>query len=470
LADLHTADAPPDRGKRHFGKNLSPHDALFSSYCLAGDRMLTDRRRRWWRRALWIVVALAVGVVGTIVVINMTNTGGNERAMIQHRFPTSDPQFMRTMNATFSTGILAGNRIETLLNGDEIFPAMLAAIREARDTINFETYIYWDGMVAQEFATALAARASEGVEVRVLIDWVGSQPMEPELITMMTDAGVRFERFRPLRWYDIDRINNRTHRKLLIVDGRTGFTGGVGIADKWRGAARGPDEWRDNHYRVEGPVVARMQAAFAENWLKAAQETFTGDRFYPELPQAGDLAVQVVKSTATQGSQDLHQMLMMAIASAGEHIRIGMAYFVPDDHSIAHLIEARRRGVEVDIIVPNEHIDFAVVRKASRHFWGDLLRAGVRIHEFQPTMYHSKFVIIDDRWVTLGSANFDERSFSLNDEANLNVYDEAFAREQIRVFDEDLARTHLITLEEWENRPLGDRFRDYFWSWWRSQF
>jgi cardiolipin synthase len=431
---------------------------------------LTDRRKRWWRRALWIVVALVVGASATIVVLNMTNAGSNNRAMIEHRYSTADPQFLRTMNATFSTGIVAGNRIDTLLNGDEIFAAMLGAIREARDTINFETYIYWDGMIAEEFATTLAARAREGVEVRVLIDWVGSQPMDPELVTMMTDAGVRFERFRPLRWYSIDRVNNRTHRKLLIVDGRIGFTGGVGIADKWLGDARGPEEWRENHYRIQGPAVAQMQAAFAENWRKAAAEALMGERFYPELAQVGDLAVQLVKSSAPHGSQDLHQMLMMAIASATDHIRIGMAYFVPDDLSIAHLVNARRRGVEIDIIVPGELTDKDVVRKASRHFWGELLRAGVRIHEFQPTMYHSKFVIVDDRWVTLGSTNFDERSFSLNDEANLNVYDEPFAREQIRVFDEDLRRARMITLEEWENRPLLDRARDYAWSWWRPQF
>ena len=401
--------------------------------------------------------------------LNLTDSGGNERAMIEHRFSTADPQFVRTMNATFSSGILPGNRIDTLLNGDEIFPAMLDAIRRARDTINFETYIYWDGMVAAEFATTLASRASEGLEVRVLIDWVGSQPMQLELITMMTDAGVRFERFRPLRWYNLDRINNRTHRKLLIVDGRIGFTGGVGIADKWQGDARGPEEWRDNHYRVEGPVVAQMQAAFAENWLKAAGEALTSERFYPELAPAGDTPAQMVKSSATDGSQDLHQMLMMAIAAAGDRIRIGMAYFVPDDHALAHLLAARKRGVEIDIIVPNEHIDVEAVRRASQYFWGDLLRAGVRIHEFQPTMYHSKFVVVDESWVTLGSANFDERSFSLNDEANLNVYDESFAREQARIFDEDLARARLITLEEWENRPWIDRVRDYFWSWWRSQ-
>lgn len=431
---------------------------------------MTNPRKRWWRRALWIAGALVAGAVATIVVLNMSNGGANNRAMIEHSFSTADPQFVRTMNGTFSTGIIAGNRVETLLNGDEIFPSMLAAIREARETINFETYIYWDGMIAEEFAATLAARAREGLEVRVLIDWVGSQPMDPELITMMTDAGVRFERFRPLRWYNVDRINNRTHRKLLVVDGRVGFTGGVGIADKWLGDARGPHEWRENHYRIEGPVVAQMQAAFAENWRKAAREVLTGDRFYPELAQAGGIAVQLVKSAAMQGSQDIHQMLMMAIASSTEHIRIGMAYFVPDDHSIAHLIQARQRGVEIDILVPNEHTDADVVRKASRHFWGGLLRAGVRIHEFQPTMYHSKFVVVDDRWVTLGSANFDERSFSLNDEANLNVYDEAFAREQIRVFDEDLTRARQITLEEWENRPLHDRARDYFWSWWRPQF
>lgn len=416
-----------------------------------------------------IVVALIAGAIGTIVVLNLTSGAGKNRAMIEHSYAVSDPQFERTMNATFLSSIVEGNRIETLLNGDAIFPAMLDAIRSARETINFETFIYWDGRIAEEFATALAMRSREGIEVRVLLDWLGSQPMDPGLITLMADAGVSVERFRPLSWYSIDKINNRTHRKLLIVDGRIGFTGGIGIADKWLGNARTPDEWRDNHYRVEGPVVAQMQAAFAQNWRKAAQEALTGDRFYPKLAQAGDVAAQLVNSTATEGSHDLHQMLMMAIASASGHIRIGMAYFVPDDHSIAHLVNARRRGVEIDIIVPNKHIDVNVVRNASRHFWGDLLRAGIRIHEFQPTMYHCKFVIVDDSWVTLGSANFDERSFSLNDEANLNVYDQTFAREQIAIFDADLERSRLISLEEWEDRPVLARARDYVASWWRSQ-
>jgi cardiolipin synthase A/B len=325
-------------------------------------------------------------------------------------------------------------------------------------------------MIAEEFATALAARAREGIEVRVLIDWVGSIPMEDRIVDLMRDAGVHFERFRPLRWYDLDRVNNRTHRKLLVVDGRIGFTGGVGIADKWLGDARASHEWRENHYRIEGPVVNQMQATFAENWLKTAGETLQGERFYPQLEPVGGIDAQMVKSSPAGGGQDIHRMLMMAIASATDHIRIGMAYFVPDDHSIAHLAAARQRGVEIDILVPGEHIDADAVRKASRHFWGRLLYAGVRIHEFEPTMFHPKIVIVDDEWVTIGSANFDERSFSLNDEANVNIYDRDFAREQIAIFDEDLLRARQISLEEWENRPMLDRVRDYLWSWWRPQF
>ena len=235
------------------------------------------------------------------------------------------------------------------------------------------------------------------------------------------------------------------------------------------GDARNPEEWRDNHYRVEGPVVADMQAAFAENWLEATNEVLQGDRFYPEQTDAGELFAQHVKSSPTGGSRSMHQMLTMAIAAAERHVRIAMAYFVPDDVMIAQLLDARRRGVEIDIIVPSGETDVPMTRHASRHFWGPMLRAGMRIHEYQPTMYHPKLLVIDEHWTTIGSANFDERSFRLNDESNLNVHDRAFALEQIAIFEEDKALSKEITLEAWEGRSAWERFVDWGASLLRAQ-
>ncbi|WP_246160100.1 phospholipase D-like domain-containing protein [Aureimonas fodinaquatilis] len=388
---------------------------------------------------------------------------------IPHFAAVSDPAFLRTMHSVFEGDVQPGHSIRTLVNGDEIFPPMLSAIREAQVSVNFVTYIYWSSEIAREFATALAEKARDGVPVRVLVDFVGAIPFDEDTIKIMTDANVNFERFRPIHWYTLDRINYRTHRKLLIVDGKIGFTGGVGIGDQWLGDARNPEEWRDNHYRVEGPVVADMQAAFAENWIEATGEVLQGDQFYPEAEEAGDLRVQHVKSSPNGGAKSMHQMLMMAMAGATENIRIAMAYFVPDDVAIAQLLQARERGVEIDIIVPGKQTDMPIVRHGSRHFWGELLEAGIRLHEYQPTMYHPKVLIVDEWWTTIGSTNFDERSFRLNDESNLNVYDGVFAKTQIDLFEADLSLSRQVTLEEWQNRPVWEKTKDWVWSWLRTQ-
>lgn len=395
-----------------------------------------------------------------IVILNLLPERRDVRDPIQHQFAVSDPQFVRTMGSIFGNGMTHGNSVDTLLNGDEIFPAMLDAIAGAERTVNFLTYIYWSGEVAQQFATALAKKAREGVEVRVLLDWAGSIPFDQQLVDIMEAGGVTVHRFRPLKWYSIDRLNNRTHRKLLIVDGVLGFTGGVGIGDQWKGDARTPEEWRDNHYRVQGAVVPEMQAAFAENWLEATNEVLQGDAFYPEQPDAGDIVAQHVKSSPTGGSRSMHQMMLMVLGAAESHIRIGMGYFAPDEVMIEQLLDARRRGVEVDILIPGEEIAVPIVRRASRHHWGRFLEAGIRIHEYRPTNYHVKLVIVDEHWISVGSANFDERSFRLNDEANLNIYDRDFARRQIEDFTRDLSQSREVTLEMWENRSIWDKALD----------
>jgi cardiolipin synthase A/B len=345
---------------------------------------------------------------------------------------------------------------------------MLAAIESAQVSINFETYVYWSGKIAWRFAETLAERAHAGIPVRVLMDWQGSVPMDDAIREHLQMAGVRVERFRPPRWHTLDRMNNRTHRKLLIIDGRVGFTGGVGIGDEWLGDARNPDEWRETHYRITGPVVATMQAAFIDNWSEATGELLQGDAFFPPLAPTGTIDGQMIASSA--GERNLmHMMLMTALASSTRSIRIGTPYFVPDDIALGQLLLARSRGVEIDILVPGPHMYKPFVSSASRHFWGQLLAVGARIHEYQPSMYHPKIVIVDDAWASIGSANFDERSFRLNDEANLNIFDAAFAQQQAEIFDADVKRSRTITHEEWRNRPWRQRITDWAWSWLRVQ-
>ncbi|MEO9341209.1 phospholipase D-like domain-containing protein [Mesorhizobium sp. SB112] len=421
------------------------------------------------KRIAQIVLALTITGIVSVITVNLMPARTQLRDPIPHVSSVAEPQFLRTMHSMFQGDILTGNSIQTLVNGDEIFPPMLDAIRKAKVSVNFATYIYWSGETAVAFANALAQKSREGVPVRVLVDFVGSIQFDEDIIAIMTEAGVAFERFRPLHWYTLDRINYRTHRKLLIVDGRVGFTGGVGIADEWLGDARNSDEWRDNHYRVEGPAVADMQAAFAENWIEATGEVLQGNSFYPELKDAGNLRVQHVKSSPSGGAKAMHQMLMMAMAGATQNIRIAMAYFVPDDVAIQQLLDASSRGVVIEIILPGGQTDVPIVRHASRYFWGELLEAGIRIFEYQPTMYHPKVLIVDALWTTIGSTNLDERSFRLNDESNLNVYDETFAQTQIDIFNADLRLSRRVTLEEWKSRTWLEKAKDWTASWLRTQ-
>jgi cardiolipin synthase len=390
------------------------------------------------------------------------------REPLPHHLASSDHQLKASMGALFGSNYIAGNKVDALVNGIQIFPAMLRAIREARQTISFETYIYWRGAIAEEFADALSAKARDGVSVKVLLDWVGSLPMDEGLVKRMQAAGVEVVRFRPVTWYTIDRVNNRTHRKLLVIDGRIGFTGGVGIADEWNGAARSPSEWRDNHYRVEGPAVAEFQAAFAEHWIEATGELLLGDRFFPTIDPVGERDAQVVVSSTHQRNV-MHLMLMTALAAAQKNIRIATPYFVPDELTRQQLLEARQRGVDIQIIVPGEQIDARIVKKASRHLWGDLLQAGIKISEYQPTFFHCKLIIVDDIWTSVGSTNIDDRALRLNDEANINLFDRDFARAQTDLFDKDAAASKPYSFSDWQRRSAHEKFADWLASLARSQ-
>ena len=399
-------------------------------------------------------------IFGLILII----FGRNEKEIthrVSHLYPVSDPQFLRSMGVLLGPALVRGNRVETLLNGNEIFPAMLKAIREAEKTITFETYIYWSGAIGRKFAETLSEKARQGVRVHVLLDWVGSEKMEEASIQTMRDAGVEIEKYHPPTWRTWRRINNRTHRKILVLDGKTGFTGGVGIADEWLGGAQGPDNWRDTHYRIEGPVVAQLQAAFADNWTKVKGSVLHGGEYFPELKEHGSHLAQVFKSSIEGGAESMHLMYLLSIAAAKKSIHLSMAYFVPDALARDAMVAALKRGVRIQIILPSRYIDKPLVRSASRGTWGVLLRSGAEIYEFQPTMYHCKLLIVDELWVSVGSTNFDSRSFKLNDESNLNVYNQEFAERQVADFKVDLTRSRQITFQEWESRPLTEKAWEY---------
>jgi cardiolipin synthase len=419
------------------------------------------------------LLVAAIAVAATLIVVLATRNLSSGEKKVEHEieplYAIGSDQFRRVLSTLLGPPIVSGNSIRHLQNGDEIFPAMVEAIRGARETLCFETFIYWSGEIAAELSRALAERARAGVRVHVLLDWLGSNKMDAALIEEMERSGVEVERYHPIRWYQLDRVNHRTHRKLLVVDGRIGFTGGVGIGDQWLGHAQDPEHWRDMHFRVEGPVVAQLQAAFMDNWLKTRSRVLHGEPYFPALTANGDVTAQMFRSSPREGSESVRLMYLLSIAAARQEILMGNAYFVPDDLVRDELVAAARRGVRIRIVVPGRHTDAAVVRMASRARWGPLLEAGIEIHEFQPTMYHCKVFIADGLLVSVGSTNFDNRSFRLNDEANLNVYDAELAATLTRVVEADIARSRQLTLEQWRRRPLREKVADRLSGLLRSQ-
>ena len=412
---------------------------------------------------IWTIGITAL--VTLIVIVLAMNFATPEKTLerkIEHRYTVDDPQFEREMGAMLGPSVLQGNEVQDLENGVEIFPAMLEAIQGAQRNINFETYIYWSGTVGKQFADALAERARAGVTVNVLVDWAGAIKMDDALLDEMEKAGVNIHKYRPLKWYNLGRLNNRTHRKLLIIDGELAFTGGVGIADSWSGNAQDPDHWRDLHFRVRGPVVSQFQAAFNDNWIKTTGIVLNGPEYFPALPTAGEMDAHMFIASPAGGSESMHLMYLMAIAAAEHTIDLQAAYFVPDDLIIQALIAARHRGVRIRVIVPGKHIDSTTVKLASKAHWGELLMAGAEVYEYQPTMMHNKMLIVDKLMVSVGSTNFDVRSFRLNDEASLNIYNRDFAARMTEVFEDDIKPTVRYTYQMWKDRPAKEKFMEKF--------
>jgi cardiolipin synthase A/B len=369
--------------------------------------------------------------------------------------------FLRTAEALTGAPISYGNTIELLINGDEIFPVFLETLRNADESINLLTYIYWTGQIAEELAETLCRKAAEGVECNVILDAVGAAKMDGGLVRKMEEAGVEVLRFRPPKLYAVRRLTRRTHRKVLVADGRVGMTGGVGIAAQWEGNAEDPDHWRDTHVRVRGPVVRGLMGAFAENWLEATGRVLSGEDYLPDLPAEEEGApMHVIRSSSGVGDTNVETLYFLALASAKRSIELTSAYFAPRPAFTRALAEAAERGVDVRVLVPGSHIDKEVVRRAGRAGYEELLEAGVRIFEFTPTMLHAKTLSIDGVWSTVGSVNFDNRSFQLNDEVTLGVQSEAFAAKLHDVFEADLERSEEFTLERWRARPLAHRAKE----------
>jgi len=403
------------------------------------------------------LISVALTLLSVFLVFNFMPSEKKIETQMRRMYDTGDPQFRRSMGVLLGPPIIEGNQVEVLLNGDQIFPSMLKAIRGAEYTITMETYIYWSESIGKEFTEALIERARAGVKVHLMLDFIGSMKMDDAAIESMKAAGIQLQRFHKPVWWKFTKLNNRTHRKVLVVDGKIGFTGGVGIADQWRGAGQDKKHWRDTHFRVEGPVVGQMQAVFTDNWTKATGAVLDGPHYFPPLKPIGSHPAQMFASSPSGGSESMLLMYLMSITAARDTIHLSSSYFVPEELTIKALIAASKRGVKVRIITPGADIDSDIVRAASRARWGDLLKAGIEIAEYQPTMYHVKALVVDSLMVSVGSTNFDNRSFSLNDEANLNVLDAAFAKEQVKVFDEDWKRARVITLQEWENRGIKEK-------------
>ncbi|WP_042269307.1 cardiolipin synthase [Paraburkholderia heleia] len=408
-----------------------------------------------------IVVTVAVTLVAILVIANLTSGEKKIEHKIDRLYASDSPQFIRSMGLLLGPPVVGGNRFEVLVNGDEIFPSMLAGIRSAQHTITFETFIYWSGAIGEEIARALADKARAGVAVHVLLDWVGSSKMDKRYQRMLREAGAQLVLYHKPHWTGLGRMNDRTHRKLLVIDGRIGFTGGVGIAEEWTGHAQDEKHWRDTHFRIEGPAVGQMQAVFMDNWVKSTGNVLHGSRYFPEIDAAGNGLAHMFSSSPSGGSDDMELMYLMAITAAARSIHLSTAYFVPGKLTINAIVEAVKRGVKVRIITPGKRIDTHTVREASRACWGSLLAAGAKMYEYQPTMFHCKLIVVDEYLVSVGSTNFDSRSFKLNDEANLNIYDRDFARRQTAIFDADVALAKRITLEDWRRRSLREKLLEH---------
>ena len=423
----------------------------------------TRARRLLWSWWPWSLVSLwAIGNdqwawaagAGAMALVSylMAPPEAPPRFGLDHEFSVDSPEFVSTVAGASGSPLLEGNRLDLLNNGDAFYPPMLAAIKSAEHSVTIEAYIYWAGEIGAAFAEALAGRARAGLPVKILLDAIGSASIGSDILHRLESSGCHVAWYNPIRWYTLGRFNNRTHRKSLIIDGDVAFTGGAGIADHWRGNARNPGEWRDMQIRLEGPAVVPLQTGFAHNWQQTTGELLSGDAYYPIIDRRGPLAVQTLLSSPETGASSVRTMYYLSIVCARESIYIANPYFVPDPVALETLIEAKRRGVDVRIMVSGVQNDNWLARHNSVRLFGRLLDAGIEIQEFNRTMLHQKTMAVDARWVKVGTTNFDNRSFAHNEESNVCVFDRALAAELQAIFFDDLKDCQRVTVEAWRRR------------------
>jgi cardiolipin synthase len=383
------------------------------------------------------------------------------------RIVLGEPSFFPTVVAHTDAPIIPGNRVEILQNGDEIFPAMLQAIRSARRSITYAQYLYQDGAIAYELANAFAERCRAGVEVKMLIDSHGGSKIPEDIPELLTNAGCEFEWFRRIKLlqfitpWELFRYNYRNHRRILVVDGTVGFTGGHGVSDAWTGNGRTDNHWRDTDAKIEGPIVQQLQSAFVESWRETTGKMLGGEAYFPVLQRRGEVHAQIVKSSPYSGSFESYMLLLLSITSARKSIHFSNPYFLPDDRMEKALLDAVKRGVRVVALLPGK-IDHKLVYWASRRGFAPLLLGGIEIYEYQPALLHSKAMIVDGIWATIGTTNLDNRSFALNEEINLVVYDAGLAGQLEKGFYEDLKHSKRLTYEAWKARPFKEKFLELF--------
>jgi cardiolipin synthase len=408
---------------------------------------------------VWLTVAGGAFLVWLVLVFLFT-PGINYH--LSRRTSVHADEFLYTLQSTCQTALHHHNAVSIFTNGEQFYPAMLEAIRSAECSVNMECYIFQPGRVADQFIEALSDRARHGVEVRIVVDALGSFNLWGRPLRKLRQAGCRVEAYQRLRWYALARINNRTHRELLVIDGRVAFVGGAGVADWWRYPKRRRPRWRDTMARIEGPVVAALQGVVAENWLEACGEILTGPDYFPDLHRAGDATGFVVRSSPADRATASRVTFQLLMEGADHQVRISTPYFLPDRALRRALIDIASRGVEIKVIVPGSHTDQRWVRLASRRMWGDLLRAGIRLYEYRASMTHVKVMVIDGLWAVLGTTNIDNRSFEHNDEVNVALLDERVAARLLEDYERDLCASEEITLEKWQRRPLWEKIAGPF--------
>jgi cardiolipin synthase len=482
LPALNVGSAPSSTAKpkesRRWLKSRVPNEQLYrlAPACRPRTRLgiltLSDRVRgvvrAWWA---WFATALLLELLGwritglvagalSFVLYHTSPDSHPAVYALEPDFDTESNEFRATMAGATGMPLVDGNRVVIYNNGDEFYPAMLDAIESAHLSITMEQYIFWNGEVGRRFAEALAEKARVGITVKLLLDAIGSATLGSDIFRILEAGGCQLAWFHPIHWYTLHRANQRNHRKSLIVDGRVAFTGGAGIAEHWLGSAENEHEWRDIQIRVEGPAVASQQAGFAQNWLLTTGEIINGHEFFPQPLAAGNVPIQSILSSPSGGAGAAGTMYLIALQCAKRYLHIANPYFIPDSRAIDMLARACRRGVVVKLMLAGKYNDTWWARQNSVRLYGNLLEAGVEIYEYQPTMLHQKTMVVDGVWATVGTANFDNRSFALSEETNICFHDPALVEQLQAVFSADLALCERIELRDWKRRGAWQQTKE----------